>query len=143
MTNITNLTNVETQIVTLLAAESVTAYAYESPLLDRVPLCTFSITPPHGQIEFAVVDQAYGIKAVTYSLRYYVDLSEASDDAFTTLKTGVVAIVNALGADRRLGNKVRDSELGEGRVELVAMNQRPELMFEAPLRVVLHPNVGE
>lgn len=142
MTDLTNITVIEDKVVELLEAKGVDAYAYESPSLDQVPLATLSLTPPFTRIVFGQVNDGWGITRVTWTLRYYVDLSEGADDAQTNMKTGLVAIVNALGADVRLGNKCRSSELGEGSVEIVATNNRPELMFEAPFTAVLHPNIG-
>jgi hypothetical protein len=139
-------TTIQNAVVTALTNAGITAYPYESRMLDQVPCATLSMTPPHAAVDTGTYNNStYSIGLVTWTLRYYVDLEEGDDGtAQANLQAGIAKIYEALGADRTLGHACRYSELGDGRVDIVttggvATPERVELMFEAPFTATPHP----
>lgn len=135
--------DVDTGMLNALTSAGLSAYAYESPALSKVP-CTTFVLDSFGP-DWQGVDQAFGFGVLTYKLRHYVALdTKDARVAWDQLKTGIDTIRDALGTDRTLGGQIRDLDVVAGRcapVQTVATNRR-ELMAELRVETRVNPLIG-
>ena len=100
-----------TAIAAAVTAAGLTCHEYEGWDLPTTPPCA-TLTLDEGDTSESY-DQRFGFRQLTFSLRVYQQLDGGAEQGLAYQDANLHLVLTALGADRTLGGKVTDTEVGK------------------------------